>query len=146
MIKQATPRETAAALEDIAESVYLDVRTEAEFAQGHPAGAYNVPIMLRDETGAMVENPEFVEVVRSTLGQAKAIFCGCQMGGRSTRAVSALQAADVTAELYNVAGGFGGGRHPDTGAQVAGWKDEGLPVETETNARGYASLRERLPR
>ena len=27
---------------------YVDVRTEAEFAAGHPAGAYNVPIAEGD--------------------------------------------------------------------------------------------------
>ena len=26
--------------------VYLDVRTEAEYAAGHPVGARNVPVML----------------------------------------------------------------------------------------------------
>ena len=40
---------------------YIDVRTEGEFANGHPATAVNVPIVLPDPTTRqMVMNPDFV--------------------------------------------------------------------------------------
>jgi hypothetical protein len=46
--------------------------------------------------------------------------------------------------LYNVCGGFGGGRHLETGAPVAGWKDSGLPTSTD-NGEGvsWESLKNR---
>ncbi|XP_044439589.1 uncharacterized protein [Triticum aestivum] len=41
---------------------YLDVRTEGEFAGGHPAGAVNVPYMYSTGSG-MAKNSHFVEQV-----------------------------------------------------------------------------------
>src|SRR5712691_10570619 len=43
-IRQVTPREAYELLEQNPTAIYLDVRTEAEFEAGHPAGARKVPV------------------------------------------------------------------------------------------------------
>ena len=47
-IRQVTPREAYELLEQDPAAIYLDVRTEAEFEAGHPAGARNVPVVFFD--------------------------------------------------------------------------------------------------
>ncbi len=59
-VKQATPEEAAKLLEQ--GYVYVDVRTEAEFEQGHPPGALNVPISHAGPAG-MTPNAEFLQVM-----------------------------------------------------------------------------------
>ena len=44
--------------------VYVDVRTVEEFDQGHVPGAYNVPFAFSDPATGMVQNPDFVEVIK----------------------------------------------------------------------------------
>jgi rhodanese-related sulfurtransferase len=73
-------------------AVYLDVRTTAEFNQGHPMGALNVPLFEPDEdTGAMEPNPDFVRVVQANVPREATLLVGCQAGGRSLRAASVLE-------------------------------------------------------
>jgi rhodanese-related sulfurtransferase len=98
-------------------SPYLDVRTPAEFAAGHPPKAINV-----DFLGA--SSPEdFIAQVEKALPAAKAdgkpIVIGCKSGGRSARAAAALAAAGYNAGgiLIDVQGGFDA------------WLSQGLPVE-----------------
>ena len=42
-IKQQVPPEAYETLKNNPDALYLDVRTEGEFAAGHPAGAINIP-------------------------------------------------------------------------------------------------------
>ena len=42
-IKEITPQQTHDILTADPGAVYIDVRTEREFANGHPAGAVNIP-------------------------------------------------------------------------------------------------------
>ena len=63
-INQTTPQAAHAALMDDREAVYLDVRTEEEFAAGHPAGAINVPVAFPNPSGGMLLNPDFSEGCR----------------------------------------------------------------------------------
>jgi len=121
-------------------AVYLDVRSTSEFAQGHPAGALNVPLFEPDEdSGELQPNPDFVRVVQANIAPEATVLVGCQMGGRSMRAAGVLEAYGYAA-VYNVRGGFGGARDP-MGHLEIGWIDAGLPIETETpEARRYDAL------
>jgi rhodanese-related sulfurtransferase len=119
-------------------AAYLDVRSMPEFEQGHPEGAFNVPLMHADpETRQMRPNAEFLAVVRANFPPATPIVIGCQMGGRSAKAAEILANAGYH-DVTNVLGGYGGA--PQFG-QV-GWVQAGLPVETSAAAgREYNALR-----
>jgi rhodanese-related sulfurtransferase len=140
-IAQATPREAHEILTRHPGAVYLDVRTEGEFAAGHPAGARNVPLLFLDPaTRRPVPNPDFVAVVTRDLPPGTKLVVGCQVGGRSQRACELLAEAGY-ADLVNVQGGFGGARDPAGRVVVPGWRDEGLPVEEGTPpGTGYTGL------
>ncbi len=133
-----TPPEAKAALDADPSAVYLDVRTEMEFAMGHPAGAINVPIASPDSaTGGMRLNPDFLAVAQKVLPKDRPIFCGCQAGQRSQMAAQVLVQAGYT-NVANVQGGFGGAR------DTTGWKAAGLPVSSEAGDDvSYAGLRKK---
>ena len=137
-IKQMTPPDVKAAMDADPDAVYLDVRTEMEFAMGHPAGAINVPVAFPDSaTGGLRLNPDFVTVVEKLIPQEKPIFCGCQAGMRSQRAAEMLVQAGYE-DLTNVQGGFGGG------GGTPGWKSVGLPVSQDTGEEvSYAGLKKK---
>lgn len=116
---------------------YVDVRTVDEFADGHPAGAYNVPAFVPGP-GGMTPNPEFLEVMRARFPPTTRLLLGCAVGGRSARAAELLASAGYT-DLCNVEGGFNGAK--GFFANTPGWRDEGLPVETDAGDRGYDALR-----
>ena len=59
-VKNQKPKECATLLQQ--GWTCVDVRTVEEFEAGHPAGAFNVPVMNRGAAG-IVPNPEFVAVV-----------------------------------------------------------------------------------
>lgn len=124
--------------EQAAGANYLDVRSIPEFEQGHPAGAFNVPLMHADpETRQMRPNGDFLAVVRANFPQDAPIVIGCQMGGRSAKAAEILANAGYH-NVTNVLGGYGGA--PQFGH--AGWVQAGLPVETSAAAdHDYESLR-----
>ena len=116
---------------------YLDVRSVPEFEQGHPEGAFNVPLMHADpETRQMRPNPDFLSVVRANFPADARLVIGCQMGGRSAKAAEILASAGYH-DVANVLGGYGGA--PQFGH--AGWVQAGLPVETGAAVeRQYATL------
>jgi rhodanese-related sulfurtransferase len=134
-IRQTTPPEAHATMGREPGAVYLDVRTEPEFAAGHPAGARNVPVFFYDPAGGPPKpNPDFVAVVQRTFPPGTKLIVGCQAGGRSQRACEILAQAGFT-DLTNVRGGYGGSH------DVAGWEQSGLPVERGTPpGTGYAEL------
>ncbi len=66
-IKQVEPPQAHEILKSDPNAVYLDVRTEAEFAQGHPSGAINVPVVFIKGPGQMEPNPDFVKVVETNV-------------------------------------------------------------------------------
>jgi rhodanese-related sulfurtransferase len=118
---------------------YVDVRSAAEYAMGHPAGAVNVPLLDSDPaTGQMAPNPEFVHVMKGNFAPDAKLLVGCQMGGRSARAAQVLEAFGFS-DVSNVRGGFGGAR--GHGQSAPGWAESGLPVETSSPpGQGYADL------
>ena len=121
---------------------YIDVRTEAEFAAGHPIGAVNIPVALLDpRTRQMALNPDFVRVVEAHFPKATQIILGCQSGGRSQQAAELLTHAGYTA-VANMQGGFGGARDAVGRELVAGWTQSRLPVCSDCDVQdAYAALR-----
>jgi len=143
-IRQATPAEAHAILDQSAGALYLDVRTEAEFEAGHPRGARNVPVVFFDPaTRQPRPNAEFIATVERHVPRTAKLLVGCQSGGRSQRACELLAEAGYT-DVTNVHGGFGGARDASGRVAVLGWRDEGLPVETgQTPGASYADLKAR---
>jgi len=139
-INQVEPAQAHEILKSNPEAIYLDVRTEPEFAQGHPEGAINVPVVFIKGPGQMELNGEFVDVVAKTLAPGKKLVVGCLAGGRSQRACELLEAAGYT-DLTNVRGGFGGARDAAGEVVVTGWRDAGLPVSSEVGENSYQALR-----
>jgi rhodanese-related sulfurtransferase len=110
-------------------SIYVDVRSQAEFEQGHPADALNVPLLDRDErSGQMTPNADFVRVMQASFALDAPLLIGCQAGGRSMRASQMLETFGFT-NVTNVKGGWGGMRDPMGRAIDPGWAESDLPTE-----------------
>lgn len=125
--------------------VYVDVRTEAEFDGGHPAGAYNIPVRLRGPAG-LVPNDAFVDVVAASFARDQKLIVGCQMGGRSQAAAGLLRAAGFT-DVRDQGAGWGGKKDPFGGTAELGWQASGLPVGLRAEpGHDYAALREKAGR
>lgn len=139
-VKEITPQEAHDTLKTDANVVYIDVRTEREFANGHPQGAVNIPFAFADPARGMVVNPDFVRVVEGHFPREKKIIVGCQAGPRSNAAAGLLQQAGYQ-DVSNMVGGFGGMRGPSGNVVAPGWAASGLPV-SQDNGEGvsYASL------
>ncbi len=143
-VKEITPQEAHDILAGDASTVYIDVRTEREFANGHPQGAVNIPVAFPDPARGMVMNPDFVKVVESHFPKEKKIIVGCQAGPRSNAAAGLLQQAGYQ-DVANMVGGFGGMRGPSGNVVAPGWAASGLPV-SQDNGEGvsYQSLSARV--
>ncbi len=141
-INQVEPRQAHETLGTNPDAVYLDVRTEQEFAQGHPAGAINIPVVFIKGPGQMEPNSNFLAVVEKVLPRSKKLVVGCLSGGRSQRACEMLEQAGY-ADLTNVRGGFGGARDASGQVVVTGWRDAGLPVSQDLGDASYQSLRKK---
>ena len=139
-IKQAEPPQAHETLKANPDAIYVDVRTEGEFAQGHPTGAINIPVVFIKGPGQMEPNDEFLRVAEKVLPKDKKLVVGCMAGGRSQRACEILEDAGF-GDLTNVRGGFGGARDQSGRVIVAGWRDAGLPVSSEVGENSYKSLR-----
>src|SRR5260370_19659343 len=108
-INQQVPPEDYETLKKNAGALYLDVRTEGEFAAGHPEGAINIPVVFIKGPGQMQLNPEFVEIAEKVIPRDRKLIVGCMAGGRSPRAWDMLEDAGYT-DLSNVGGVFCGQR------------------------------------
>jgi rhodanese-related sulfurtransferase len=82
----------------------LDVRTPAEFAEGHLPGAVNLDL----------NGPGFGEAV-AALDKSKSYFVYCHTGNRSATATRMMHDAGLT-KVYDIQGG------------IAAWSQQGLPV------------------
>jgi len=120
--------------------VYLDVRSEPEFALGHPAGAYNIPLKFQ-ASGGMVDNPDFLAVVRATFPLTQALVLGCRSGSRSRAAALGLLEAGYTSVVEQRAG-YDGVRDAFGQLTEPGWQGAGLPTRSEPSpGRDYAALK-----
>jgi rhodanese-related sulfurtransferase len=140
-IKEITPQQAHDILKADASVVYIDVRSQLEFANGHPQGAVNIPVALPDPARGMAMNPDFVKVVEANFPHEKKIIVGCQAGPRSTAAAGFLQQAGFQ-DISNMLGGFGGMRDPTGTVTAPGWAASALPVSSD-NGEGisYESLK-----
>jgi len=119
---------------------YLDVRSEQEFAQGHPDGAYNVPYLLPSPSG-MTANPDFVTVVSATFDKNAKLVVGCKSGMRSLRAAKALLDEGFS-EILEQRAGWDGARSPFGQIVEPGWSRTELPTASgEPEGRSYRALR-----
>jgi len=105
-VPQMTPREARDRLAR-GEITVLDVRTQAEWDEGHIVGARLVPL---GHLAARV----------AQLPRDRPIVVHCQGGGRSSMAASVLLAGGVK-DVVNLAGGMGA------------WRGEGFDVERDGN-------------
>ncbi len=121
---------------------YLDVRTEEEFEDGHPAGAVNVPLMIQGPSG-LEPNPRFLATVSSVFPKDAKLVVGCKAGGRSLRAAKELAAAGYT-QILDQRAGWDGARGSFGEITEPGWSRVGLPSEKgAAEGQSYASLRAR---
>jgi rhodanese-related sulfurtransferase len=143
-IKEITPQQARDLLAANPDAVYIDVRSEREFAIGHPAGAVNIPVAFPDPARGMTMNADFVRVVEANFAHDKQVIVGCQAGPRSNAAAGFLQQAGFT-NVSNMIGGFGGMRDPMGTVIAPGWAASGLPV-SEENGEGisYESLKVKI--
>ncbi len=141
-IKQVEPPQAHEILQGNPGAIYLDVRTEGEFAQGHPAGAINIPVVFLKPGAAPQPNDFFLAVAEKILPRDKKLVVGCMAGGRSQRACEILEQAGYS-DLANVRGGFGGARDASGAVVVVGWRDAGLPVSRDLGDSAYPALRKR---
>ncbi len=142
-IPEMAPVDVAARLETAEKAVYLDVRSEREFEQGHPEGALNIPIFHFDPpNGRPQPNNQFLAVVNGTIDKDTSIYVGCASGQRSYQAASLMKSAGYDV-VVNVDGGFSGKRDPSGTLAQAGWVECGLPVGTgDGGERSYSTLLE----
>jgi len=142
-IKQVEPPEAHEILQKNPAGVYLDVRTEAEFANGHPEGAINIPVVFIKGPGQFEVNAEFLLVAEKILPKEAKLVVGCMAGGRSQRACEMLEQIGY-GDLTNLRGGFGGARDAAGRLVVKGWRDAGLPVSDEVGQKNsYQALRKK---
>jgi rhodanese-related sulfurtransferase len=121
---------------------YVDVRTEREFDQGHPAGAANIPFLV-GMPPQMALNPEFLAVMLANYPKGSKLVLGCASGMRSAKACEVLTNAGYR-DLVNMAGGFMGARDP-LGRVEKGWGALGFPCETQcAEAQKYDALRRKV--
>jgi len=142
-VRELTPVEVAARLESESDAVYVDVRSEDEFEQGHPAGAINIPLFHFDPgTKQPQPNQQFLAVVLALVEQDVPVYLGCTSGQRSHQAATLLQSAGYET-VFNVDGGFSGKRDPFGLILQEGWSQCGLPVlEGDGEERSYSYLLE----
>lgn len=142
-IRRVEPEEAARLVED--GWTYIDVRSVAEFEQGHPDGAFNIPLLDMVPGQGLRPNGEFLEVCKGSFSADSRLVVGCKSGGRSAKAAQVLEAAGFNS-LVDMRGGFGG--EVDAGGRVScsGWQARGLPVSAAARpGRSYADLKKAQP-
>lgn len=137
-VKRVSPQEADQLIQDEG-YVYVDVRSIPEFESGHPAGAYNVPIMHKTDQG-MTPNPDFLPVMEAAFEKDAKLVLGCRSGGRSLRAAQMLLQAGYE-DVIDQRAGMAGARDPFGQLQEAGWEAAGLPMSTDPDPeRAYTAL------
>lgn len=140
-IKPVSPQEAAKLLSE--GYVYVDVRSEPEFVEGHVPGALNVPLMHKGPTG-MSPNPEFLDVMKAAFATSEKLIVGCKAGARSRRAAEMLAQAGF-GEIADMSAGWDEGRDA-FGRPLPGWSRSNLPVENGAPAgQAYADVKQRKP-
>lgn len=126
-MKHLKPNEAQQFLEQNAQAVLIDCRSEMEYLfVGHPVGAHHV---AWNDGPDWEINPHFVGQVRKIASMNRPVVVICRSGQRSISARQMLEQAGF-GEVYNVLEGFEGPlddeHHRNT---IAGWRKAGLPWE-----------------
>lgn len=121
--------------------ILVDVRSEQEFAAGHPEGAFNIPIATQDAQGrGLVFNDEFLSVMKASFGSEQRLIMVCSAGIRSMRACEML-AGEGYDRLVNMSAGYFGARGP-SGAEE-GWAALGFECsQGQPEGHSYGDLAE----
>ena len=92
-MREISAQELRARLEAGEDLAVLDVREPHEVAQAAIEGSVNIPLGRVVELAGEIDSSRPVAVI-------------CALGGRSARAIEALEAAGYPGELLNVSGGM----------------------------------------
>lgn len=138
-IKRVAPPEAA----DLMQQgwTFVDVRSIPEFEEGHPSGAYNVPLLHRGPSG-MSPNPEFLAVMTRAFAPDRTLVLGCRSGNRSLRAAELLVQQGYS-QIVDMRGGYLGETGPGGATACEGWKALGLPSATAAEpGHAYHDMKE----
>jgi rhodanese-related sulfurtransferase len=137
-VKRIEPKEAA---ELLAEGwAFVDVRSIPEFEQGHPKGAYSIPLLHFEQGRGMMPNPDFAAVVQAVFGADDKLVLGCRSGRRSLRAAEMLVKVGYSS-VVDMRGGYDGERDPAGGVTCPGWVECQLPVTDNAEpGRTYKEL------
>lgn len=119
----------------------VDCRTRAEYQYvGHPVNAYNIPLRFLSskpgKKGYIEENnPDFSKALLARFNpETDTLIILCRSGNRSCTACNAaIKAGFKEDKVYNMMGGFEGGKNKNKKSRfygqrwAGGWKLEGLP-------------------
>jgi len=128
--KILTPQEVRNVQTTNPSTVYIDVRTVAEFASGHPRGkVVNIPLVFHHPTTQETfPNNSFLEVVESLYVKNTPLIIGCDTGGRARQAAARLLEVGYT-DISVMPEGY------------TGWRAQKLPTTTDNrNGISYVSL------
>jgi rhodanese-related sulfurtransferase len=130
-LRRVDPEEAQSLLDGDEGYVYLDVRTEEEFREGHPPGAVNIPIAVRNPQGpGILPNDEFLAQVVERFAKDSKIITACHRGPRSMKAAGELIANGYD-QVIDMRGGYDGELDPTGAVVFPGWARRGLPTTTE---------------
>ena len=107
---------------------YIDVRSEPEFAEGHPQRAINIPLLHHSPDG-MRPNPDFLHTLQTRFPKNAKLVLGCHSGGRSLHAAQML-IEDGYQNILEQRAGWDGTRNPFGQLIEPGWSRTPLPTET----------------
>ncbi len=140
-VKRVSPQEAETLVKEEG-YVYVDVRSIPEFDAGHPAGAYNIPLMHATPS-SMRPNADFISVLIAVFPKDTKLVIGCKTGVRSLRAAQVLIEAGFE-YVVDQRAGFHGVRDPFGQVKEAGWQGVGLEVSIEAHPeRSYKALSDR---
>jgi rhodanese-related sulfurtransferase len=122
--KRISPAEALALMHE--GYVYLDVRTEDEFADGHPEGSVNMPFAAGADA---FTHEDFAEAVEARFGLDARLCIGCRSGVRSLVAARVLLGHGF-ATVVELRTGFDGARGTFGELTEPGWRRLGLPCST----------------
>jgi rhodanese-related sulfurtransferase len=128
--KVLTPQETQAHLTANSGAIYIDVRTVAEFAAGHPrAKVVNIPLVFyHPTTKETFPNASFLLVAEDLYSKDTPLIVGCDQEERATQAAQRLLEAGY-ADVTVMQEGF------------SGWRKAKLPTTTDNrDGISYVSL------
>ncbi|EKX51964.1 hypothetical protein GUITHDRAFT_102576 [Guillardia theta CCMP2712] len=94
------PKKTPAEAKKLCDSegfTYVDVRTNEEFARGHPTDAINIPAFAITGDGPMPMSSTFLKLIQTNFpNKDEKLVIGCQAGNRSAMACKWLSEAGYT--------------------------------------------------